>query len=179
MANREKYYINLFKTFERKHGFNLTLGGEYGTGTSIKKKITHRLKAKDVYVYRLNGDYIGKFNSVPDVAEILQLNRYSVMNALQRSIQLKGYLFFRSKQYNIKYYPRRTHFVTILVYNDIFEKIDRIDCMTDCAIKYNISINSINTSCNRLQKCHKKYYFVRLNNIDNFTEKYDLPKFIN
>lgn len=174
LAIREKYYINYYNSHVRNCGFNLTLGGEYGSGTSIKKSVIQRNKALNVYVYKLNGEYIGEFNSVPDTAEFLNLNKNSVMNALQRNIQLKGFLFFRKQQSNIKYYPGRTHARKIYVYDKSFNIIKTFPSMIECSNELNISNNSINTSCNRLQLYNKLYYFVRDNSIEKFKLKYDL-----
>jgi len=174
MINKEKYYINAFKSFDRKHGFNLTLGGEYGSISNNKQKLLQRQKAKNVFVYNLAGQFIGKFQSVPDVAEHFKLNKNSVMNALQRGIRLKDYLFYRELKTFNKYFKGRTHSRRIFVFNNILNQIDDIECMTDCANKYNISINTVNTSCNRLSLCNSKYYFVRDIQLNTFKQKYNI-----
>lgn len=174
LINRERYYIKLLETYNRNKGFNLTLGGEYGSVSNDRKKLIQRKKAKNVFVYNLDGEFIGEFQSVPDVAEILNLNKNSVMNALQRGIRLKNYLFYRTVKNFKKYFKGRTHSRRIYVFDTNFNQIDNIEYMTDCANKYNISINSINTCCNRLSCYNKNYYFVRDIQLTNFNQKYNL-----
>lgn len=174
MIDKERYYIKAFKSFDRQYGFNLTLGGEYGSLSNNKKKLLQRKRAKNVFVYNLNGQFIGEFQSVPDVAEYFNLNKNSVMNALMRGIRLKDYLFYRELRTFNKYFKGRTHSRRIFVFDNVFNQIDNIECMTDCAIKYNISINTVNSSCNRLSLYNNTYYFVRDNQLNKFKQKYNI-----
>lgn len=175
IQEREIYYINKFNTTNKLYGFNLTTGGEDLANPTkeflINKRNAIISKLPPVYCYTINGGYIGEFKCVPDIAESLGLNKNSVMNALQRGIQLKGYLFYKNKK-DFSFYSPNIHGTNLIILNTDFDIVDMLKGMKNAESKYNININSINNSCNRLQLCHKKYYFIRAKDISKFEDKY-------
>lgn len=145
----------------------------YRESLSNNKKQTHRKKAKEVYVYKTNGEFFGKFDSIPNVVENMSFNKSSVMNALQRGIQLKGYLFFREPKIFTNYIPN-IQGTDLLVYDNNFNFIDSLKYMKKAQEKYNINMNAINNSCNRLQICNKEFYFVRKKDEKKFYDKFNV-----
>lgn len=163
----EKETISFYNTRNEKRGFNLRFGGEGGklsfeTRLRMKEVQRSRSKAK-VYVYTVDGVFIGYFNSLVSVAEKLQLNYNAVNNAYQRSIRYKNFVFLKepaSESY--KYIPNRSScLVDIYVYDNQKRFIEKVHGMRECAKKYSINPNTINTSCNRGGLVFGKYYFSR------------------
>jgi len=145
----------------------------YQQNISKKRKSIQREKASEIYVYDINGNFINRYKSVPHIAEHLNFNKNSVMNALQRGIQLNGYLFYKQPTVFTKYIPN-VHGTNLLVYDIDFNLIDSLKYMKKAQEKYNISINNINNSCNRLQLCNKQFYFVREKDKQKFEDKFNL-----
>lgn len=177
LPEKEQYYINKYKSNNKYKGFNLTPGGEDLLNLSDESKNKRRntiiSKCDSVYVYTVQGKYVGDFKCVPDVANMLKLNKNSVINSLSRGIQLKGYLFYREKRYFTKYLPN-FHGTKLIILNSKFELLETMKGMKNAEIKYNIKMNTINSSCNRLQLCNKSYYFIRNKDVKRFEEKYKI-----
>ncbi len=155
IGDRERYWISYYRSNNNKYGFNLTIGGEISEWSRevLKRRIkTVRKKyGRRVYCYCVKGNYIGTWNSVPECAEYFNFNRNSIMNALLRGIQLKGYLFFKTKQKNLKPYvaSHSRKNVYICVYNEKNNLIDVIFGLKECAEKYSLNVYSLNSRCRR------------------------------
>lgn len=96
---REIYYINKYKSHNKKYGFNLTEGGEghWTDEHNKKRKETCRLKyGVSVYCYKLDGTFVNKYDSIRGCAEEMHLNKSAVSNALNRGIRYKQYLFIEN-----------------------------------------------------------------------------------
>lgn len=160
----EMIYINRFDSTNKRKGFNLTLGGEDLCNLSDEAKMTKRnaivAKLKPIYCYSLGGKFVSEYKCVPDAALELGLNKNSIMNSLQRGIQIKGYLFYKYPKSFTRYEPN-FHGSFISVFGKTGEYIESFRWMKQASEKYNIKMNTINTSCNRLSLCKGEYYFIR------------------
>ena len=129
-----------------------------------------------IYTYNLNGIFINEFYNTKDASDKLKLNRNSIINALNRGIQLKGYLFFKEpkvfKSYDV--YPSKSK-GKIYIFSIDKELLSIEDGMARVADKYGFNINSISTSCCRLHP-YKEFYFVREKDLIKFNNN-DLSKF--
>lgn len=132
-----------------------------------------REQAEKVFAYKINGEFIGEFNSIPDAAEALNFKRNAVSNALNRGIQLKGYLFYRQPKVFTEYISN-IHGTNLLIYDINFNLIDSMKYMKKAQEKYDIKVNTINNACNRLHLCNKQFYFVREKDKQKFETKFNL-----
>lgn len=167
----ERFYIHKNKTHQKKHGFNLTLGGEYPAFSSKLRSKINRNKAKNVYMYNIDGNYIMEFNSVPDASEYTGFSLRSIRNCLFREHQHDGFLFLRVKIDKIeKYDPKKNLIKPIHVFDVNLKKIDECVRITECAIKYMINVNTINSAARRFQFCKEKYFFIKDKDLSIFME---------
>lgn len=159
---KEIYYINIYNAHNKKYGFNLTKGGE-GNWTKenyIKRKKTVRLKyGVPVYCYLLNGEFVKKYNCISGCAEEMNFNRNAISNALNRGIRYKEYLFYREPKVFDNYIPNKSRKdLYINVFNIEGEQIDRVYGLKECAQKYNMNINTLNSRCRRLSVLNGIYF---------------------
>lgn len=170
----EMHYIKYFNSENKEQGFNLTAGGEDLCNMSSESKIAKResivAKLKPIFCYSIDGKFISQYKCVPDAALNLKLNKNSIMNALHRGIQIKGYLFYKIEKIFSKYEPN-FHGSKISVFDKSGNFIEELRWMKQASEKYNIKMNTINTSCNRLSLCKSKYYFVKSKNKQTLLDK--------
>jgi hypothetical protein len=149
---QEKYWIQYYNSHDRTKGFNLTEGGEMNCWKPEhikKRKETVRNQQKPIYIYNICGKFVGKYRSIIDISEQMNLNKNAVSNALNRGIRYKNYLFYREKKIFDKYTPQQSG---IIVYINVYKNnilIDTIKGLKECADKYNIKYNTLNTYCRR------------------------------
>lgn len=163
----EKEEISRYGTRNSKRGFNLRRGGEGGKislETRLRMSAAQRSLSKaKPFVYTTSGKFIGHFNSLAEVSEKLWLNKNAVNNAYNRGIRYKNYVFLRiPAEEGYKYIARPTgKRVEIFVFNKNKEFIESIVGMSECAKRYNINLNTINTACNREKPAFGQFYFSR------------------
>lgn len=161
-----------------KRGFNLRFGGEGGKltlDTRLRMKVAQRNRSSaKPFVYTVDGKFIGKFNSLVEVSEKLWLNQNAVNNAFNRGIRYKKYVFLREPApENYKYVVKPTYkLVDIFVFDKEKTFIEKVNGMRNCAKKYGINPNTINTACNRCGLTFGTYYFSR----DRYTFDKELGK---
>lgn len=110
---REKYYINFFRTFiywKNSKGYNCTLGGDGTCGTPLsdeqkellakihnskefKEMLIKRNKemAKRVYQYSLNGNFVQEFDSFTEAACEYEVSTTSLSYAVRNNTLCCGY----------------------------------------------------------------------------------------
>lgn len=72
LEKREVYWINKLKTFDRKIGYNLALGGYINAGhqrPESHKKLARQRSSSPVHQYTLSGAYVASFRTIADAAE--------------------------------------------------------------------------------------------------------------
>jgi len=182
---KEVFYINKFNTLT-PNGYNLSIGGKSTKGFKFSDKSRLKLSDSrkkaidngtisfdhfcfDIFVYNLNGEFLGKYFGTNEVIKKFGLNRCSIINALNRGIQLKGYLFFREpnefSEYSI--YSRMSK-NKIHIFNKDKELIEISDGMVKLAKDYNISINTISSSTRRRTLYGNSYYFIKEKDLNLF-----------
>lgn len=139
----------------------------------LNKEINSCINNKNIYMYDVNGNFINKFKSSLEINKKYKFNKNSINNALNRGIQLKGFLFYHEEKKFIKYKPNKFK-NKIIVYNNDFNIVSEHDNMTDCAKHYDLNLNSINSNCNRLTKNKYNNYFVREKDQIKFNLKYNI-----
>lgn len=145
--------------------------------SSETKKRIKRYSAKNVFVYKTDGEFVGEFDSVPSVSEKFNLNKCSVMNALSRGIRLKDFLFYREKREFSKYIPNQTSPKReICVFDKDFNFLKTHESMVRCASEMNINSNRINSACNRMTLSGGSYFFIRKIHLEKFFKKYNINK---
>jgi hypothetical protein len=94
LNEREVYYINLFETFNKEKGYNLTLGGnrEIPNEETIIKKINSSKKTK-VAQYNLQGELINTFSSIKEASRILGIDDSSIHRCCKLNWSRKNYMF--------------------------------------------------------------------------------------
>lgn len=132
-----------------------------------KEKISFEMYSSSnevvVYVYTIEGIFIGKYRSIASAARELNLNKNAVSNAFNREIRYKNYLFFKNKKQFEKYIPNRTgKIVYINVYDTNNNIIDTVKGLKECAKKYNINYNTLNTYCRRKTIVNNTYIFEKI-----------------
>lgn len=99
--DRETYWINKLNTMDSKNGYNAAIGGLGFPGTKrAKNKISNTLKniyhkkpgtrlkhsrergGRPIDVWKINGDYVGQFNTQVDCCEKLNLIKSIVCRCL-------------------------------------------------------------------------------------------------
>ena len=97
----EKEFISLYKSNDRRFGYNLTEGGGRRTISTIMSTKTHKVgtgrnKGKTVLVYTVNGEYVGEFISSYQAAKILNCDQGHIRRCCQNKegrTQHKGFIF--------------------------------------------------------------------------------------
>jgi len=146
---------------------------KYHLNTSKARSERQIEKLNPIFAYKLNGEFVGEYKSIPDAATILNLNRNAVANSLNRSIRIKDFIFYKTKHCFKQYAPKRSGKVTnVYVFDKEFNFLEVSDSKLDLENKYSISCNTINSSCNRLSLCSNLYYFIREKDLDIFNNKY-------
>ena len=147
----------------------------FNLNKSINKKNNFiELESFDIYMYDINGNYINKFNSTLEINIKYNLNRSSIINSLNRGIQLKGFIFSKTP-INFKEYIPNKRLNYIFVFDKYFNLISKFSNMSECSKYYNLSLNCINSNCNRLNKNSTlSYYFIREKDLNNFKIKYNI-----
>lgn len=113
------------------------------------KEYTSRNWTK-VYVYTIEGVFVGHYNSICITAKEMKLNRNAVSNALNRGIRYKNYLFYREPKTFDKYIPNKSRKELYINVHDIQGNlVDRVYGLKECAQKYNMNINTLNSRCRR------------------------------
>lgn len=142
--------------------------------TVNKKNNFIDLKSFNIYMYDIYGNYINKFNSTLEINIKYNLKRSSIINSLNRAIQLKGFIFSKVPMKFNKYKPNK-RLNNIFIFDQNFDLISKFDNMSKCANYYNLSLNCINSNCNRLnQNSTTLHYFVREKDLNNFKIKYNI-----
>lgn len=150
---RERYYIQLYKSNDKRYGYNLTEGSSNPNCTlEIREKIrkaklgTRRYTSK-IYQYDASGQQIGFFRSYRETEEKTGVNLYAVASGCNKKGVVHGYVFSHiqltpdevferyRKQKNTKY---------IYTYDILFDKIlPKIDGILTASKIFRISEDSI------------------------------------
>jgi group I intron endonuclease len=121
LEKREVYWINRLKTFDRKIGYNLALGGYVNAGhqrTESHKKLARQRSNSPVHQYTLTGAYVGSFRTIADAAEASGTARANIGAAIAgRRPSAGGFIWVAASpdakpQRKIEPYKRTAHNAT-------------------------------------------------------------------
>jgi hypothetical protein len=125
----EKYYINIFNSYYKDGGFNLTPGG---------KGIIER-KGKEVYLFNLNGNFIRKYSSIRDCARDLGFDASNIYrNCIGEYSKYNGYIFSFTSEIIIKKKSVDNRMTKVSKYDENGKFIESYDTLKDAAIKNKI-----------------------------------------
>lgn len=185
LNQKEIYYISTYNCIGPT-GYNLVGGGNSTKGYKFSKESRKKLSNSrkigiangtisvdlfcfDIFVYDLEGNFIGKFFGAKEVSKKLKLKRNSIINALYKKIQLKGFLFFKEPTIfnNYDIYPRKSK-GKIYLFGKDKQLISIEDGMVRLCEKYNLNINSVNSASRRFTLHKNKYFIVKEKDLDKF-----------
>lgn len=128
----EIFFIDMFDSFNRKHGYNLTKGGDGSLGRPLteehKRKLREATKAKctGLYLgeksvrargcvqYDLDGYLIKEWGSISDAARALGVHYSNILKACSGDLATaSGYLWtYADEKYLLPYRVQETHKIT-------------------------------------------------------------------
>lgn len=168
----------IFKKIYKLESKNLEIDFEkYKKDRNINKSKAQIRDANiDVFVYKISGEFIGRYGSIIEISRDLGFKRGDISNALGRNQVHCGYMFFREAQSKIMY---RENYIgarkVILEFDKDFNKINEYISMIDCGNKNGLKSNTINSNCNRMTvNSTTGTYFIRKYRLDLFYDKYKI-----
>lgn len=109
LEKREVYWINRLKTFDRKIGYNLALGGYINAGhqrPESHKKLARLRSSSPVHQYTLSGKYVRSFQTIADAKEETKTQGANIVANIEgRRKSAGGFLWIRATLNDI---PRKT-----------------------------------------------------------------------
>ena len=86
---REIYWIAYFNTFNTPNGMNLTSGGK----RPAPKKGKYHYKAKVIYQWDFNGNFIKKWDCIKDIQDAHGWNSNIIGNSIRRKCSAYGFVW--------------------------------------------------------------------------------------
>jgi plasmid maintenance system antidote protein VapI len=100
LEQREQFWIHKLKTFDRRFGYNLSLGTYTNVGhtrTRAYRQAAKERTAVGVHQYTLEGKYLRSFSAINEAARSCKVSPSSITNALRISTgSAAGYLWVRA-----------------------------------------------------------------------------------
>jgi hypothetical protein len=163
LIKREQFFLDVYKTYDKRFGYNINLKAESSFGTKkTKKQIHNRLiknGAKYFRVYNLNGKFIGEFLNKKECAKKLGLKNSSnitmCLNWTKKT--LFNYIFIYTDELELlddkfRFTVRETSrpfmvFDNTKIYGIFINQ-------TECAELFNLSNKNISAVLNGSKKSH-------------------------
>ena len=173
LENREIFYINKFKSTNRKIGYNLSLGGNINVAKKISK--SHKLKAsvnqnvKKVFSYDLKGNFLKKYRNIVLAASDNNRSKAAISRVINKKnrtaadkqwrtfpdgIPLKKIISFEKKEY------RKT--ITIYQWNKEGKLIAKHSSMSSAARKSNVNLTSIHRVLEGVNMYAGNFHFTKI-----------------
>lgn len=109
LSQREIYWINFYNSTDKNYGYNLTTGGEGGTGHILTDEqkynlyLHHKDESDEIIQLSLNGDYIGRWRSAAYASRELNIPVSGIRNCvLENGDQYlcHGYIWVLAEKYD-------------------------------------------------------------------------------
>lgn len=176
LCSKEIYYINLYKSYDRLTGFNLTYGGEQNIPTehTILKK---RLSSKNipVYAYTKDGKFYKEYYSRSEAGRELGISDSDVVRAIKSGSQRHRNGFMFSNVFVDKmeaYLPKITSQIkTCYVFDKDLKLLSEHYSIADAARSYNIPVNFATNYVNAGSLVENRIYFSKNINFKPKTHK--------
>lgn len=155
LDNREIYYINYYKSDDRRFGYNLNKGGCGNKGYELSETARNKIinsdynikRSKPIYQINEDGVIVNKFRNANEIETKLGFQHFNILQCCKNVYkQFYGYKWLyvedykEDKDYSFKYSKNRK----ILQYNLEGELINIWDNLTTAAKSLNITKTAIN-----------------------------------
>lgn len=157
--NREIYYISLYKSNDKRFGYNLTEGGSNPNCTpetrakisKAKTGVRYFKKGHIIYQYDLSGNLIGTYRSYHEASDMTGFPLYHIASCCNKNSLYRGIFAFSKMPLTIdeihQRYIKANNYTPIYVY-DIIEDciLPRFDNSTICSHTLHVQKDTIVTS---------------------------------
>lgn len=110
LDEREKYWINFYKSYIDKFGYNLQLGGEGGTPndiTKLKQSKSQDINKKPVFIFDKFGNFLQKFESIKQCSRELKCSPSDIRNTINRKhYSCKGFILQKNEIFDNRLSPK-------------------------------------------------------------------------
>lgn len=166
----EIYYIDKYKSYNSKYGYNLTFGGDYNFAfnddTIIKMRKSHQYEYVSVLQYSLDKEFICKYESLSDASRAIKGTPSGIRNCANRfsygigsSKTYKGYFWVyeydvdKFKKCDVTKYLKQNLSYPVNKYEYPSGRfIKQYDTVLDASIDNNISSDVISMCVRGVQK---------------------------
>lgn len=154
----EKKYISYYQTMQ--YGYNLNSGGKvYNLSDNYRKEMSVRSKdCKEVFVYRTNGDFVERFNSINNTCLSLKIDNrvaFRVLSGHRKSCN--GYILRHTMDNSPKIDSRN---LSIKSFKDGV-LIKKYDSIKECSLETGIRRCYIERVVSGKRKHHKGIYYTK------------------
>lgn len=173
--DREKYWINEYKSFERTHGYNLSTGGENSSegcvwNDEMKENASKVKNPKKVVQIDIYGNIINTWRSASYASRSLNLRCSSIKKCCEhQNIQCNNFLWFYEEDDLLKDKNAFKNFVInnsrsiqipILQYDLYGNIIEKFSNCKEIKNKYNINPIEIRECCNHHRNTSQGYIWL-------------------
>lgn len=157
--NREIYYISLYKSNDKRFGYNLTAGGSNPNCTpEARAKISQTKtgsryfkKGRIIYQYDLSGNLIGTYRSYHEASDMTGLGLYHIASCCNKNGLAKGSFVFSKTVLTAdevyQRYIKGNNYKPIYVYDIIEDRVlPRFDNSTICSRTLHLQKDTIGIS---------------------------------
>lgn len=147
LDDKERYYIQYFKSNQEKYGYNLTSGGRDYAEFSEKLSKYSKKHGKHIIQYDLEGNFIKEWESAKDIYTTTEFKRDGIANCCKgKTSQYKGYIW-KYKEKEEQTVEPITAKKVILQYDFYGNFIQKYESSYDVYNKTGYSANSIRSCC--------------------------------
>lgn len=134
---KEKYYIEKYKSMDRKYGYNLSSGGNEQNSLGIP-----------VFMYNMNGAYVDMYESIADANRDLMISNGKISDCCRGNRKSAGgYMWSYNKEEKLGKYIRGTNSRPVYKYSLTGEFIKKYNTVVDVVNELNINKGGHISSC--------------------------------